>query len=164
MHLFHIMILWEKKGGTELMVEVRMVEWTVNSKLGREGSNIGMKLVVAWMKGWWFQWHCGKSGYSERVECLRKKWCIQTIRQVIQTMVCCKYCRERQFLGSSWCPGLDYTCRAVFFAGTVLSILWEFMFFKPPNNLRKYKLLLLSPFYTWRNGGLEADCILTMVT
>lgn len=29
------------------MVEVRMVEWTVNSKLGREGSDIGMKLVVA---------------------------------------------------------------------------------------------------------------------
>lgn len=29
------------------MVEVRMVEWTVKSKLGREGSDIGMKLVVA---------------------------------------------------------------------------------------------------------------------
>lgn len=29
-----------------MALEVRVVEWTVNSKLGREGDNIGIELVV----------------------------------------------------------------------------------------------------------------------
>lgn len=34
-----------RKGGKELTVEVRVVEWPMNSKLGREGSNIGIRLA-----------------------------------------------------------------------------------------------------------------------